>query len=123
MNNKDRLEVGLRGFLKPINNQARWGNRKHEQVTVTKIGRKYFEVEKDDFKGFPITFKIEDLFHKSDYSPDWKFYFDEQHLLDEQEHVMLTKHMRNLFAGYSDTVLTLEKLRKIHAIIVDKSKE
>ena len=123
MSYKDKLEIGMEVWLEPINNQLRYGSKKPVKAVITKIGRKYFEVAKVGWERFPMKFQIEDLKQKTDYSPDWKFYFDEQHILDEQEHVMLTKHMRSLFSRYDDKILTLEKLRKIHAIIVDKSKE
>jgi hypothetical protein len=108
----NEIVVGMTVYLKPINNAARRSKDVQEGI-VSKVGRKYFEVE-----GFYRTkFSIDELIEVSEYAPDWKVYLSKQELLDEQEFENLLRDIRLFFSNYGKVNLTLDQLRKIKAII------
>jgi hypothetical protein len=108
----NEIVVGMTVYLKPINNAARRSKDVQEGI-VSKVGRKYFEVE-----GFYRTkFSIDELIEVSEYAPDWKVYLSKQELLDEQEFENLLRDIRLFFSNYGKVNLTLDQLRKIKVII------
>jgi hypothetical protein len=119
MSNKDKLSIGLKVYLKPVNNAARYGNNEIKELVIKKIGKKYFFVggENQDNERFWTKFDIEELREVSNYSPDWKLYFSKQEILDEQESDKLTSEIRNKFGSYGRLDLTLDQLRRIKEII------
>lgn len=111
----NKIEVGTKLYLKPVNNMARYGKVEIKEVEVTKVGRKYFEVD-----GFSRTkFAIEGLKQFTKYSPDWEVYFSKQDILDETEHENLTGEIKSVFKPYGKIDLTLDQLRRIKEIITE----
>jgi hypothetical protein len=115
-----KLEVGQQVFLKAVGNNAR--GRKEvfiREETISKVGRKYFEVG----NGYrPLKFHIEDLSQEmGGYIADWTLYLSKQDILDEDESNDLHSDIRTAFSGYGKSKYTLEQLRKIKAI-VDENK-
>jgi hypothetical protein len=108
----DKIKIGLKIYLKPIGNMLRC-RKEIKECTISKIGRKYFEVEE-----IPnIKFQIENLRQVTNYTPDWKVYFSKQEILDEQEYDELFTELRKIFSERNKTDLTLEQLRKIKEIV------
>lgn len=108
-----KLYIGRIVYLKPINNNARKGNKKIEECKIEKIGRKYFEV---DYRS--LRFTIDNLEHATEYSKDWKLHLSEQDILDEYEKNDLNNQIENVFRYGSK--LSLDKLRRIKMIIDEK---
>lgn len=119
MSNKNKLSVGQKVYLKPINNAARYGDKELKEQVIKKIGKKYFFVgsEESNNERFWTKFSIEELREVSNYSPDWELYFSKQEILDEQESDKLTSKIRNKFGSYGRLDLTLDQLRRIEEII------
>lgn len=115
-----KLEVGLKVYLKPIGNNARYGNNEVREYEIKKVGRKYFEVWDGKDQYHVTRFHIEGLKEVTNYSPGWKLYFSRQEIVDEEEHGKLIGEIRNVFDYYRPCSLTLEQLRKIKAIIESK---
>lgn len=65
----NHLELNQKLYLKPVNNRARY-DKEIKEVTVKKVGRKYFELNEIKSK-----FNIEDLSQVSDIVPDWEVNF------------------------------------------------
>lgn len=40
----ERIKVGIKVYLKPVNNAARYGNKEIIEMEILKVGRKYFFV-------------------------------------------------------------------------------
>ena len=102
------MTLGQKIHVKRIGNAARY-SKEIETCTISKIGRKYFEVEEMRNRKF----FIETLLHSSgQYSPDYKCYLSLQEINDEEEqrklHDKVKKHFNNYF-----TSLPLDKLREI----------
>jgi hypothetical protein len=110
---KMKLEIGQKLFLKPVNNRARYGNNEIKEATVSKVGRKYFEVSELS----RTKFEIDSLREVSEYVPDWEVYFSKQQILDEDEINKLTSDFRLFFTRFDQPKLSLEQLRKIKEII------
>jgi hypothetical protein len=116
---REKIEVGQRVFLKPINNAARYGNKEIREEVILKAGRKYFSVGKEGEtrEHWMIKFNIEDLRQVTNYSPDWQLYFSKQEIIDENETLEITREIRRKFEGYGHINLTLDQLRRIQTII------
>jgi hypothetical protein len=119
MSNKDKLSIGLKVYLKPVNNAARYGDKELRELIIKKIGKKYFFVggENQNNERFWTKFDIEELREVSNYSPDWELYFSKQEILDEQESNDISRDIRLKFGGYGKLDLTLDQLRRIKEII------
>lgn len=110
---KNEITVGMKLYLDPVNNEARYGNDKILEVEVTKVGRKYFYVE-------PLTenkFSLDTLEEVSDYAEDYKVYFTEQEILDGRERDKLYSEIGMKFGTFSNKDLTITQLRRIKEII------
>jgi hypothetical protein len=111
------MNVGDKVFLKAVGNNAR--GRKEvliEEYQIVKIGRKYFEVSKEN-SSWTIKFHIDGKRQVTDYTPDWSLYFSKQEILDEQEVSKLTGSIKKVFDTYGKVNLTLDQLRRINEII------
>jgi hypothetical protein len=120
MSNKDKLSVGLKVYLKPVNNAARYGDKELREQVIKKIGKKYFFVgtEESNNERFWHKFDIEELNEVTNYSADWQFYFTKQDYLDDIEFNNLSNEIRGKFGSYGRLDdLTLDQLRRIKEII------
>lgn len=111
---KEKIEIGRKIYLKPINNASRYSNEILE-AEVVKVGRKYFEINRGAVKKY----YIETLQPVSEYVPDYKIYFSEQEIFDEREYDKLLSQIRSKFDMWAKKDLTLEQLRKITKIIAE----
>lgn len=112
----DKLEVGMKVYLKSVGNVAR-DSKEIKEVVIKKIGRKYFEVGDEESERIYAKFNLEDLREVTDYGADWKLYFSKQEILDEEEYEKLRWEIKTKFDTFGKLGLTLEQLRKVKAII------
>lgn len=119
------LCLGKKCYLKIQGNSERYYKgepieKKIRECEIVKIGRKYFTVLTKT--GQSIQFEIDTLDEKTQTLSDWKFYFEKQDILDEEEYKNLEISIRMYFSNciFSKSKLSLEKLRKISAIIEEQ---
>ena len=109
---KKLLEVGQTIFVRPTNNAARY-SKEIKEATVSKVGKKYFELD-----GFHrMRFSIEKMEQDAgQYSADYLCYFTMQEIRDEIDAKSISEWL-NPFFGYGKPRLSAEKLRRIKAIV------
>lgn len=115
-----KLQVGNKVYLKPIYNNARYIEdilNHIKEYEIKKVGRKYFEVWKDNQEWTTLKFHIEDNRQATKYSPDWELYFSKQEIIDEIEHLKLANEIRDSLGKWGMTELSLDQLRRIKTII------
>lgn len=124
MDNKKRLSVGLKVCLKPIGRNAKYrGNADLVEYEVKKVGKKYFEVWRDEFKYGVLKFEIDNLKEVVTAERDWEFYFSKQDYEDKMEYKELINELTYLMGRGFETCMkeiSLDKLRKIKEIINEK---
>ncbi|MDR4910655.1 MULTISPECIES: beta barrel domain-containing protein [Bacillus] len=117
--NEEKIKVGATVYLKPVNNAARYGRKDILEKNVLKKGRKYFYVgntgETETRRMFK--FSLEDMTHVTEYSADWELYLSKQEIIDQEEKKKLIFDIRSVFDRWSSVDLTLDQLRRVHAII------
>ena len=107
------MEVGQNIFIKTVGNCARNVGSKIIDTTITKVGRKYFEVE-----ALPRTkFKIETMREVTNYSVNYIAYESLVAIEEEMESIALNNEIRNAFNGYGKPIYTLDQLRRIKAVL------
>lgn len=106
-------KVGQRLFSLNVGNAARRVPQVLTPVIVTKVGRKYFTVKRDEQYAFGTEFWIEDWRQKTEYSNDHALYETEQEWLDEKETFSLLDDIRKAFDYGMGRTIPLENLRKI----------
>ncbi|MGG3890312.1 hypothetical protein [Metabacillus fastidiosus] len=116
---KERIIVGEKVYLKPVNNAARGGNKEIREEYIIKIGRKYFFVGKEGETNerLMVKFNIDDLRQVTDYSPNWIIYFSKQEILDTEESIKLTREIKEKFNTWGNVGLSLDQLKRIKDII------
>ncbi len=89
------------------------------EKVVLKKGRKYFYVGNTGETEIRRMFKfsLEDMTEVTEYSPDWELYLSKQDIIDKEEKKKLILNIRSVFDRWSSVDLTLDQLRRIHAII------
>lgn len=111
-----KLQVGMTVYLRPMLNAAR-RTKEIQECEITKIRNKYFDVQRKD-GGLTVTFIVETLRERTNYSPDWELHFDRQEIVDENEHIAI---FRQLFKTVTEfprgDKLTLDQLRRIKVIL------
>ena len=91
-------------------------NREPIEVTISKVGKIYFELENYRRAKFGIeTLKLNT---ESNYVD--RCYLTLQEILDERESDKLAGEIKNIFGGYGKPKLTLEQLRKIMDVVGGK---
>ncbi|MCY7947663.1 hypothetical protein P8891_11580 [Bacillus atrophaeus] len=112
----EKLQVGQTVYLKPDGNQSRYTSEINV-AKIIKVGRKYFEVS---FNGSnKLKFLMSDLTQAIDY-PDWKLYFSEQEISDEEEHEKLLFKIKSAINRANSNKYSLEQLRAIYEIMQNK---
>lgn len=90
-----------------------------EPVKVTKIGRKYFSIEK---YGRDVQFHIENWHEKTEYNSTNYLYESKQERAEEKEFDEKLTEIKEVFGTWGrGKNLSLDSLRKIYNIIQDKS--
>ena len=115
---KPNVTIGQTLFMLNIGNAAR--NREHvlTEVTVSKVGRKYFTVTIDGRSYFDLSFHIDTWSQKTEYSQDYCLYETKQEWEDEKESLKLYNKIKSSF-NYSNNIknLPLTSLKEIVSII------
>lgn len=98
-----------------VGNAARRVEQKLTPVTVTKVGRKYFETG----SGYrPDRYHISDWRQENGgFSATSCLYESEQAWEDEKESVQIIVKIRDLFNGFGGPKYSLDQLRRIKTII------
>ena len=97
------------------------GDRRYKQnnkeVTVAKVGRKYFEVNEMDCKFF-----VDSWIEKWQYGgADWKIWESKQSYEEYDELIKLNDTFKSFFVGYGEPKITLDQARRIK-VILDENK-
>lgn len=111
----DKLCVGLKLWL-VRSHYYRHDNREPIEVTISKVGKKYFELEEYT----RTKFEIETLKQVSKTNYIDKCHLTLQEILDEREADKLVGQIKNIFGVYGKPKLTLEQLRKIMDVVDGK---
>lgn len=83
------------------------------EAKVSKVGRKYFELEGVIRSKFDINTMVE----ANEFNYKSHCYLTLQEILDEREFNVLTQKMRSFFTGYGKINISLETLRKIDELL------
>jgi len=104
------MKVGQKVFLKSLD--SRDGDIK--EVTVSKVGRKYFQVE----EMYNTRFSIEEMLDDAGkYTSRWKVYPSMREIEDERESYELHNKIKQQFSTYRPNY-SLETLREIYRILM-----
>ena len=106
------MEVGQKIYLKPIGNKARY-SQEIKEVTIGKVGKKYFELEENHYGRFFIDTMSQDC---GQYISGYTCYLSLQDIEDEKEALRLLTEIKKVFSGFN-TDLPLSKLKEIDRII------
>ena len=91
----------------------RHDNREPIEVTISKVGKKYFELE----YYHRCKFEIETLKQVTETNYVDRCHLTLQEILDEREADKLAGKIKNIFGGYGKPKLTLDQLRKIMDVV------
>lgn len=106
------MKAGQTIFLKP--KKDRYTGSQIIETTVTKVGRKYFWVDK-----LPRTkFSIEHMNEVTDYMPDYKPYLTKIEIEEEKEVISLERIISHSFRA-GRTKYTINQLRRVYGILHD----
>lgn len=111
--NKNKLHVGQTVWL--VKRDYRGNDREPEKTTISKIGKKYFELD-----GYGYKFEIETLREVRDIGHKSNCHLSLNEFQDKKEREALTYRIKTFFLRY-DTGLNVHQLRTISAIIATKS--
>ena len=121
---KTKPTLGQRLFTLNVGNRARNCPQVLTPVIVSKVGRKYFTTQTDDRWKQEREFHVEDWREKTIYARDYALYVSEQEYADEKEERMICEIIRRAFEhGRNHPKLSLETLRKIDALINEKTNQ
>lgn len=114
------LGVGGKAYLNPQGNNK---SREIKKVYIKSIGRKYFEVWDGQNKYSRVKFHLDSLREVSEYMPYWAFHFTDVEILENREATSLKNKIGLHFGTFSRNNLTLDQLRRIHAILEEPTEE
>jgi len=107
------MKVGENIFIKTTGNAARYGGSKIIDATVSKVGRKYFEVRE-----LPrVRFFLDTLREDTNYSTRYLVYHSKEAIREEAEIKQLREKMHKVFSGWNTNGLKIEHYRKIDEIV------
>lgn len=107
------MEVGQKVYLKPVGNQTRY-SKEIKETRISKVGRKYFELEESYYGRFFIKTMNQDC---GQYISGYTCYLSLQEIEDEKEALKLYTEIKKVFSGFSNTDLSLSQLKEINRII------
>ncbi len=110
---KTKPVIGQIVYAVNVGNAARHRKQSITEMTVLKVGRKYFEC-KEPARHFSQQFSI-DGWHQNHggSSANTELYESPQEWADEKEHYRLSTQLRDLFSRYGKCPLTLDQLKRI----------
>jgi hypothetical protein len=107
------MEIGQDIFIKTQGNAARYSGSKIIESTITKVGRKYFEVE-----ALPrVKFEIETMSEKTEFCIDYVAYNNKQEIVEHLESVRIMTKLRKDINDQSTYSLNYNKLKRIESIL------
>lgn len=106
------MEVGQKVYLEPIGNKARY-SKEIKESRISKIGRKYFELEDKYYGRFFIDSMSQD---GRQYISGYNAYLSMQEIEDKKEAQKIFGELKKVFSGFS-TGIPLSKLKEIEQII------
>lgn len=117
------MEIGQKIYFRCIGNAHRRYGDKILEATVSKVGRKYFEVDSDHAQLTRERFFIHSLCHDGgEYIPNYHGYFSIKEIEEEDEALNILhkayRFFKDIYPGKLDG-FTLEELRTIKKIIDD----
>ncbi len=114
---RKKVVIGQKLYSLNINNAARGVEQKLTEVTVVKVGRKYFTVQVSNQSFARAQYHIDTWREVTDYTPDHQLFETVQEYEDSIERTRLRNTIRKIFGGFGANSLPLDSLRKIDAII------
>ena len=111
MEDSNKLHVGQKLWM--VISRPHHKNVEPVEVVISKVGKKYFELE--DYHR--DKFDIETLRSVNETNYKNQCYFTLQEILDNREFNRISEQLKNIFVGYNEPKLTLEQLRKIKDVI------
>ena len=109
------MVVGQTVYLEPIGNKGRFSSKIIE-ASVTKVGTKYFEVDRFGSHRFFIKTMQHD---GGQYTSSYNCYLSEQEILDKVRAQTIYEEIKKVFTNFKNT-LPLDKLIAIDLILKDK---
>lgn len=106
------MKVGQKVFIEPRNNAVRY-SKEIKESKISKIGRKYFELEDKYFGRFYKDNLEQDA---GNYTSNYKVYFSLQEIEDRKEAQALYDNLKKYFSGWNSS-LSLSQLKSIDKII------
>jgi len=103
--------VGQKVYLEPSNYSR--GEKEPREVTVSKVGRKYFSIEELPYDRYRLSDGVEQ--NETNYKG--KISLTMQEILDRKEHAKLQQELRKIFAAYGTLPHKLDTLRKVAKLI------
>ena len=103
--------VGQKVWVNP--SSLRRSRREPFEATVSKVGRKYFELTECPREKYDL----ETLRQVTETNYENKVYLKLQDILDEKEHQKLSDEIKRAFNGYGKLQYSLEQLRKVAEIV------
>jgi len=107
------MEIGKKIFIETTGNAARNVGSRIIETKITKVGRKYFEVE--ELNG--VRFFIDTMEQDTNYSRSYIAYNTRQEIEDKNELNELKDKLRKCFDIWGNTNLTLDQYRRISNIV------
>jgi len=117
-NQKHNLHVGQTLWL-VLSSYYKGNAREPKEVVISKVGRKYFELEGRRLEKY----NIDNLREEIDSSYKNQCYLSFQEILDKKEIQKLTDEIRKFLQPYGELDLSLDQLRRISAIISENNEE
>lgn len=106
------MKIGQTIYLKPIGNAKRH-SKDIKEAKISKIGRKYFNVEPSYYGRFFIDSMYQDC---GEYISDYKAYLSKQEIEEEEEANLLYLKIKKQFESYGNP-FTLNQLKKLDDFI------
>lgn len=102
---RDKPEIGQKLIIEYYSNRDCW----YKLAIVSKVGRKYFEVEIDKWYS-PIRFHLENWKEVTNYSSSYTLYANYEEIQEKIRREHALKALRQYFSGYSQTPASADQL-------------
>lgn len=107
------MKIGQEIFIETTGNAARDVGSRIIETTISKVGRKYFEVEKIQ----RVRFFIDTMRQDTNYSQSYIAYNTRLEIEEKNELCKLKEKLRKCFDGWGNKKLTLDQYRRVSNIV------